>query len=154
MKKTIFICTGNSILFLLWGLAFLFPFSKIQPLAGTGFTAKITIFPVLLIAYLIFYPTLLYIAKKRYAWGKKEDSELAFADEREKIIVEEAAKTAYKTLIGGIIACIAILGAVQFFSLFTQKAISLYFTSILLLTILLIIATIAYCLQWCIGYRK
>ncbi|MBN7772301.1 hypothetical protein [Clostridium aminobutyricum] len=153
MKKTIFISVGNTILFLLFGLAFLFPFSEIH-LENTGFSGTITIYPILLVIYLVIYPVVYYVLGKILKWSKKGSSELTFSDEREKVIVSEAAKTSYKILVGGLIIIIAIIGGVQFFSLFTHENISIYIVSVLLLTILLVISTVVYCIKWCLEYRK
>ena len=154
MKKTIFISAGNTILFVLFGLAFLFPFSKIHQIQGTGFSGTITIYPILLFIYLIIYPVVYSVLRKTLKWGKKDNSELVFSDEREKVIVSEAAKTSYKVLVGGLIVIIAIIGGVRFFSLFTHEEISIYFTSVLLLTMLLVISTVSYCIKWCLEYHK
>ncbi|WP_312443321.1 hypothetical protein [Lacrimispora sp.] len=154
MKKTIFISVGNTILFLLFGLAFLFPFSEIYQVENTGFSGTISIYPILLIIYLIIYPVVYYTIGKKLKWNKKDNSELSFSDEREKVIVSEAAKTSYKILVGGLIIIIAIIGGVRFFSLFTHENISIYFVSVLLLTILLVISTVFYCIKWCLEYRR
>lgn len=154
MRKTIFISAGNTMLFLLFGLTFLFPFSDIHQIESTGFSGTITIYPILLIIYLIIYPIVYYILGKILKWGDKNNSELTFSDEREKVIVSEAAKTSYKVLMGGLIVILAIIGGVRFFSLFTHENISIYFTSVLLLTMLLVISTVLYCIKWCLGYRK
>lgn len=153
MKKTVFQCIGNVILFTLIGLAFLFPFSEITQME-MGFQGSITIFPVLLIAYLIAYPIIHYIFAKKYRWGKNANSELAYSDEREKTIVAESTKTAYMVLIGGLIITIAVIGGLKFFSLSTGMNVSIYLVSIALLTALLDIATISYCAKWCREYRK
>lgn len=154
MKKTIFISIANAILFLLFGLAFLFPFSEINQTGTAGFKGTITIYPILLIIYMIIYPIVYYILRKTFKWNKKDNSELTFLDEREKMIVYKAAKTAYKILIGGLIVIIAIIGGVKFFSLFTHENISIYIVSVSLLTILLVLSSISYCIKWCIEYRK
>jgi len=147
MKKTIIQCSGNVLLFTLMGLAFMFPFSEVTQME-MGFQGSVTIFPFLLIAYLIVYPIV------HYHWGKSADSELAYSDEREKIIVSESTKIAYKVLIGGLIITIAAIGGVKFFSLSTGMDISTYVSSIALLTALLDIATISYCAKWCWEYKK
>jgi uncharacterized membrane protein len=154
MKKTIFISVGNIILFLLFGLTFLFPFSEIYQIETTGFRGTFTIYPILLVIYLIIYPVVYYITGKKLKWNKKDNSELSFSDEREKVIVSEAAKTSYKILVGGLIVIIAIIGGVKFFSLFTHENISIYFVSVLLLTILLVVSTVFYCIKWCLEYRR
>ena len=147
MKKTIIQCSGNVLLFTLMGLAFMFPFSEVTQME-MGFQGSVTIFPFLLIAYLIVYPIV------HYHWGKNADSELAYSDEREKIIVSESTKIAYKVLIGGLIITIAAIGGVKFFSLSTGMDISTYLSSIALSTALLDIATISYCAKWCWEYKK
>lgn len=154
MKKIMFQCIGNVILFTLLGLAFMHPFSNINQSGETGFRGTITVFPILLCLYLIIYPIAYNIFKKCVSLDKKENSELAYSDEREKSIVSEAAIVAYKSLIGGIVVSIAILGGVRFFSLFSHEVVSIYFISILLLTIVLVVSMISYSMKWCIEYRK
>ncbi|WP_349948188.1 hypothetical protein ABFV83_06960 [Lacrimispora sp. BS-2] len=154
MKKTIFISVGNIILFLLFGLTFLFPFSEIYQIETMGFRGTFTVYPILLVIYLIIYPVVYHITGKKLKWNKKDNSELSYSDEREKVIVSEAAKTSYKILIGGLIVIIAIIGGVRFFSLFTHEYISIYFVSVLLLTILLVVSTAFYCIKWCLEYRR
>ncbi len=154
MKKMIIKSTGNTILFLLFGLAFLFPFSEIQLIEDSGFSATVTIYPILFAIYMIIYPIVYYILWKKLKWNKKDVSELAFSDEREKVIVSEATKTSYIVLMGGSLISIAIIGGIKFFSLFTHEDISIYFISVLLLTMLLVISTFSYCIKWCLEYRK
>jgi len=153
MKKTVFQCFGNVLLFTLMGLAFMFPFSEVTQME-IGFQGTVTIFPILLIAYLIVYPIVHYILVKKYHWGKSANSELAYSDEREKIIVLESTKVAYKVLIGGLIITIAAIGGIEIISLSTSMDISTYSPSIALLTVLLDIATISYCVKWCREYKK
>lgn len=154
MKKTIIISACNSILFILFGLTFLFPFSEVNQIKNTGFSGTFTIFPILLVIYIILYPAAFYAARKIFKMDKKDNSELTFSDEREKIIVSESAKASYKILVGGLISMIAIIGGIKFFSLFTHENINIYFMSILLMTILLVLSSITYCIKWCLEYRK
>lgn len=154
MRKIIFHSAGNTILFLLFGLAFLFPFAEIQQSGTTGFSGKMTVFPLLLLGYFIIYPIVNYIFNRVLKLDKRDHSELSFSDEREKVIVAEAAKVAYKILIGGLLITVAALGGIRTFSLFTREEISIYFVSVLLIMVLLIVTTIAYCITWCLAYRK
>ncbi|QOX64545.1 hypothetical protein FRZ06_14945 [Anoxybacterium hadale] len=154
MKKIIIKSTGNVILFLLVGLAFLFPFSEINSIQSVGFSVTLSIYPIMLGVYLILYPILYYMVSKRLKWSKTDIHELAFSDEREKIIVAEATKISYIVLTGGLILSIAIIGGIKLFSLFTHEEVSVYFASILLITILLVLSTISYCAKWCLEYRK
>ena len=155
MRRTIFLCVGNVLLFSFFGLAFLFPFSAFTPMEyGYGFQARLTIFPLLLVAYLIIYPLTCHILGKRYRWGKGAGSELSCEDEREDVIVAASTKVAYQSLIGGLLVLIPAIGGVRFFSLFTGIEISIYATAIALLTVLLIVATVLYCVTWCRSYLR
>lgn len=153
MKKTVILCIGNALLFIFFGLAFLFPFSEVT-LLEPGLSVRLTVFPFLLVAYLIVYPIVYHILAKKYRWGKKFDSELSYADEREKNIVAEATKVSYIVLITGLLLTIAAGGGLQLFALFTGKAFSGYFISVALLTAVLVAATISYCVTWCLAYNK
>jgi len=95
-----------------------------------------------------------HVIAKKYHWGKKYNSELAYSDEREKTIVAESMKIAYTVLVGGLIITIAVIGGAKFFSLSTGLGISTYSIAIALLTALLDIATISYCVKWCREYKK
>ena len=153
MKRTIFHCAGNTVLFTLFGLAFLFPFSETHRVPG-GFGASVSVFPLLLLVYLAAYPLLYFIVAKKSGWQRRNASELCHADEREQAIVGASTKTAYTVLVGGLLVCIAALGGVQFFILMTQIQIDLYRLSIALATALLDIATLCYCVRWCREYQK
>lgn len=153
MKKTIFICSGNAILFLLLGLAFAFPADEVQLIEGAGFGAAVSVFPLLLLGYLMVYPLCFYVLKKLFGWHGPSDSELSYADEREKTLVAEAAKVSYVVLVGGILTVIAALGGLAFFSLFTQTSYNSYATAILLLSGVLMLSSISYGVKWCLGYR-
>jgi len=154
MKKTVFLCIGNVLLFILMGLAFLYPVSDLKLLGEAGFTAKVTIFPILLLAYLFLYPAAGYIFMKVCKAERRDHSELACSDEREKVIVSEAAKTSYRVMTGGMIGCIAVIGGVRFFSIYTHHEISIYFVSVLLLTVLLTVSMVSYCVRWVLEYQK
>ena len=154
MSKIIIKSTGNIILFLLFGLAFLFPASEFRQTGEIGFGASPTIFPLLLVLYLVAYPIVYHILQKALRWDKKDNSELTFSDEREKMIVAEATKVSYVILTGGLLFSIAAIGGVRLFSLFIHQDISIYFTGVLLLTAVLIISSLAYCIKWCVEYRK
>jgi len=154
MKKTIFVCVGNAILFLLFGLTFLFPASNIQLNGEAGFSGNLTIFPIILISFLIIYPIIFFVLRKIFKWNKKDASELNFSDERESLIVSKATITTYKVLTGGVQMCIGAIATVRFFALFTHSETNVYFISILSLTMLLVVSSITYCVKWCAEYKK
>jgi len=157
MKRTITACVGNLILFTLSGLAFAFPASELTRMEAphfVGLEVNITIFPILFIAYLIAYPIIYYVFAKKLPWGKRTYSELLYSDEREKVIVAESTKVAYKALITGLFSAIAILFGIRYLSLLADVMINMYVVSILLLAALLNVAMISYCVKWCLEYRK
>jgi|GEM_PF-4137750 len=102
---------------------------------------------------MILYPIVLTVLGKKLRWGHKA-SELSFRDEREQLIVAQSTKTAYYTLIGGLITAICALGGLRFFSAFSGITISIYAAAIILMTALLDVAAAAFCLKWCWEYRK
>ena len=95
-----------------------------------GQVTTISIYPILLAVYLIIYPILYNILWERLKWSKKDVSELAFSDEREKVIVAEATNTSYIILIIGLIVGVAIIGGLKLFSLFTHQNINIFFPQI------------------------
>lgn len=153
MKKTIILCTGNFILFLLIGLAFLYPAQQVQPL-HPGVSAQVGLMPVLLLAYLLVFPVVYHLLAKKYHWGKNTGTELAAQDEREQQVVAQATKAAYQVLIGGILFIIAALGGLRFFALFTDMQLDFYRWAVALLCALLAVATAVYTAVWCKAYLK
>lgn len=153
MKKTIILCTGNFILFLLIGLAFLYPAQQVQPL-HPGVSAQVGLMPVLLLAYLLVFPVVYHLLAKKYHWGKNTGTELAAQDEREQQVVAQATKAAYQVLIGGILFIIASLGGLRFFALFTDMQLDFYRWAVALLCALLAVATAVYTAVWCKAYLK
>lgn len=153
MKKTIILCTGNFILFLLIGLAFSYPAQQVQPL-HPGVSAQVGLMPVLLLAYLLVFPVVYHLLAKKYHWGKNTGTELAAQDEREQQVVAQATKAAYQVLIGGILVVIAALGGLRFFALFTDMQLDLYQWAVAFLCALLAVATVVYTAVWCKAYLK
>ena len=153
MKKTIILCTGNFILFLFIGLAFLYPAQQVQPL-HPGVSAQVGLMPVLLLAYLLVFPVVYHLLAKKYHWGKNTGTELAAQDEREQQVVAQATKAAYQVLIGGILVVVAALGGLRFFALFTDMQLDLYQWAVALLCALLAVATVVYTAVWCKAYLK
>ncbi len=153
MKKTIILCTGNFILFLLIGLAFSYPAQQVQPL-HPGVSAQVGLMPVLLLAYLLVFPVVYHLLAKKYHWGKNTGTELAAQDEREQQVVAQATKAAYQVLIGGILVVIAALGGLRFFALFTDMQLDLYQWAVAFLCALLAVATVVYTAVCCKAYLK
>lgn len=159
MMRTMTVCLGNLVLFILMGLAFLFPCSEYTLVeSGFGITFKPTVFPLLLLAYLVVYPIVYAVLSRRFRWsgrfGRQLVSELSFSDERERAIVGEASKASYLVLVGGLIAIIPLLGGVKLMSDFSRAGIDMYAVAVAALTALLAIATVTYGVRWYCGYRK
>lgn len=154
IKKTVFLGIANTILFFLLGLALLDPVAKVEQIGDMSFSGTLTIYPIILIGYLIFYPIAFSVFKRVTGISSRDSSELSFSDEREKVIVSEAAKTGYVVLTVGLIVGIGIIAWVNFFSLFTQTSISIYKISIILMIGLLIVSMLSYTIRWIIEYKK
>ncbi len=156
MKKIIFECAGNTIFFVLLGLMLLFPVSGSS--SGTildegGFTATFSVTVMIFIGYTIIYGITRLVLSKKTAWLDKNNSELAFSDEREKSIRNNSAMLGYRVLMFGSIVSVCCIAAAQSFSVITGENISIYALSICLLILTLVITTIAYCIKWCLEYR-
>lgn len=159
MMRTMTICLGNLVLFILMGLAFLFPFSEYSLVeGGFGIMFRPTVFPLLLLAYLVAYPILYAVLSRRFGWrghfGRQPVSELSFSDERERAIVGEASKASYLVLVGGLIVIIPLLGGVKLVSDFSRAGIDMYVIAVAALTVLLAVATVTYGARWYCDYRK
>lgn len=155
MKKVIYECVGNSILFALMGLLLIHPFSEYSTSAD-GFSAVTGVFPLIFIVYLILFAGIRFFVFRDGKKSKYKNSELSFADEREKIIVAESTKTAYQVLVFALMVSMAILAGIRFFSLtlLENANISIYSIGIALITMNLILAMVSYCVKWCREYRK
>ncbi len=155
MKKVIFECTGNSILFILVGLMLIHPFSDYQN-SVNEFYFKTGIFPAIFFFYLIIFIGMRFLIYKNGMKSLYKESELTFSDEREKIIVAESTKISYQVLVGGLLVTMTLLAGIRFFSLtFLQSMeINMYAASIGLVTLNLVFAMISYCVKWCVDYKK
>lgn len=155
MKKVVYECVGNSILFILSAMMLINPFASFSNDAN-GFEVTFGIFPVVFIIYLVAFIIVRGFVFKDSKKPLFSDSELAYQDEREKIIVAEATKAAYKVLVFSLIVSMAILAAIRAFSLTVLSSwnINLYAVSVALISIILVLAMISYCTKWCIEYKK
>ena len=157
MKKVIFECAGNSVLFILAGLMLIRPFSSYHH-TPDGFSVVIGIMPFIFAAYLASFIAIRFLVFKG---GKRPNeknaalgSELSYADEREKIIVAESTKTAYQALVFCLIVSMAILAGAKAFSFMIPAAINIYSVGVMLIASNLAVAMISYCLKYCVEYRK
>ncbi|RLP06589.1 hypothetical protein D9T14_11775 [Propionibacterium australiense] len=146
------ICAGNVLLFALAGLALAIPFTHVEPIGDVGFSFTPSPFPFLLAGYLVVYPTLYRTLSHRLDWGTA--SELTAADEREQGIVGRATRASHTTFIAGLIIVAAALFALHVLELFTHATMHLYEASIIMISTLLVIATVVYAVTWVIDYRR
>ncbi len=155
MKRVIFECTGNSLLFILAGIMLIHPFSEFQSSEDEFYFAT-GVFPAIFILYLIIFGASRLLIYKKSKKSFYKDSELSFSDEREKIIVAESTKLAYQVIITGLIIAMALLALIQFFSMtiLQNMQIDIYFASITLFTLILVAAMAAYGIKWCVEYKK
>ena len=84
LNKTI----SNIILFALFGLSFAFPFKDLNIVADYGVELTFSIFPILLVIYIVGYLLLNYYLKATDKIAQKDNSELYFSDEREAQVVK------------------------------------------------------------------
>lgn len=153
MKKTILLCAGNSVLFLLFGLAFLYPAQQVRQL-HPGISVQVGPMPLVLLAYLLVFAVGYHLLAKKYRWGKHSGTELAALDERERLVVAQATKAAYQVLVGGILAVIAALGGLRVFALFADTQFDLYRWAVALPCALLAVTMVVYAVVWCKEYLK
>lgn len=155
MKKVIFECVGNSILFILAGLMLIYPCSDYQNNANE-FYFKTGIFPAIFFFYLIVFIGMRFYIYKNGMKSLYKESELTYSDEREKIIVAESTKIAYQVLLFGLMITMALLAGIRFFSLTILQSmeINIYAVSIGLVTLNLVFAMISYCVKWCVEYKR
>lgn len=146
LNKTI----SNIVLFSLFGLSFAFPFKNLNIVADYEVEITFSIFPILLVIYIVGYLLLNYYLKATNKIAQKDNSELYFSDEREAQLVNKALKIAYLTLMTGLLIMTALLALFQIFTVTSDPTINTYQLSILLITTLLITT----CLTYYMSYRK
>ena len=137
MKKVVFESVGNVLLFVLMGLAFMFPFSRYEGGAtADGFSLSVHLSPLMavFVVFLVLYP---------------------IDDERELQITGRALRTAYRVLMTCLIVGLGVLAAAQFLSAtFLGDAVAVYRTAVGIIAATLVAASASYCIRWCLEYRK
>lgn len=156
MKKVIYECVGNSILFILFGIMLIHPFSDYQIYPDGGFNVSTGITFSIFVYYLIAFAVIRIFVFKDGKKSAYKKSELSFADEREKCIVAESTKIAYQVLVFSLLASLGILALMKAFSwtLMQDFGIDIYSIGIALITLNLVLAMISYCIKWCVQYKK
>ena len=151
MKKVVFESVGNVLLFVLMGLAFMFPFSRYEGGAtADGFSLSVHLSPLMavFVVFLVLYPSGLHASTR-------DNLELAADDERELQITGRALRTAYRVLMTCLIVGLGVLAAAQFLSAtFLGDAVAVYRTAVGIIAATLVAASASYCIRWCLEYRK
>jgi len=146
MRKVIYECVNNSILYAVAGPFFIFMATGPRSMAGVAL--------LMFTIYAIFY----YIA--RFVFLKKSKSslanyfrcnEIAKDDEREVQITGKALRTAYYVAIYSMLIIMLVLFIVKV--AISQVAI-LFVAAMLLISLALVVTTCAYCIRWVVEYKK
>ena len=157
MKKVVFESVGNTLLFALMGLAFMFPFSRYEGgVAADGFSLSVHLSPFLavFVAFLVLYP-IVFVRRSGLDASTRDNLELAADDERELQITGRALRTAYRVLMTCLIMGLGVLAAAQFLSAtFLGDATAVYRTAVGIIAATLVAASVSYCIRWCLEYRR
>ena len=160
MKKVVFESVGNTLLFTLMGLAFMFPFSRYEGgVAADGFSLSVHLSPFLAVfeAFLVLYPIAraVFVRRSGLDASTRDNLELAADDERELQITGRALRTAYRVLMTCLIMGLGVLAAAQFLSAtFLGDATAVYRTAVGIIAATLVAASVSYCIRWCLEYRR
>ena len=157
MKKVVFESVGNVLLFVLMGLAFMFPFSRYEGGAtADGFSLSVHLSPLMAV-FLVLYPIAraVFVRRSGLHASTRDNLELAADDERELQITGRALRTAYRVLMTCLIVGLGVLAAAQFLSAtFLGDAVAVYRTAVGIIAATLVAASASYCIRWCLEYRK
>ena len=160
MKKVVFESVGNVLLFVLMGLAFMFPFSRYEGGAtADGFSLSVHLSPLMavFVVFLVLYPIAraVFVRRSGLHASTRDNLELAADDERELQITGRALRTAYRVLMTCLIVGLGVLAAAQFLSAtFLGAAVAVYRTAVGIIAATLVAASASYCIRWCLEYRK
>lgn len=160
MKKVVFESVGNVLLFVLMGLAFMFPFSRYEGGAtADGFSLSVHLSPLMavFVVFLVLYPIAraVFVRRSGLHASTRDNLELAADDERELQITGRALRTAYRVLMTCLILGLGALAAAQFLSAtFLGDAVVVYRTAVGIIAATLVVASASYCIRWCLEYRK
>ena len=156
MSKVVFECSANGALFLLMGAAFMFPF-EVHELNVTahGFAFSVSTSPALLLFLASLLVRLAFIRRMRVRASMLDNLELAAEDERERAISSRASRSAYVTAMTGLIACLGVLAAAYIFGLLADApASTMYRVAVGCVVGVLFVVNAAYCVRWCVEYRR
>ena len=114
MKKVVFESVGNVLLFVLMGLAFMFPFSRYEGGAtADGFSLSVHLSPLMavFVVFLVLYPIAraVFVRRSGLHASTRDNLELAADDERELQITGRALRTAYRVLMTCLIVGLGVL---------------------------------------------
>ncbi|RDB63102.1 hypothetical protein C1878_04310 [Gordonibacter sp. 28C] len=160
MRKVVFECVGNALLFSLMGLAFMFPFSRYEgsvSASGFSFDVHLSPFMVALLAFLALYAVVRHAFVKRNGLRAHSTGnlELVADDERELQLSGRALKSAYRVLMTCLIVGLGVLAGAQFlFSAFLSDPVAVYRTAVGIIAATLVASSVSYCARWCLEFGK
>lgn len=161
MKKVLFECVGNGVLFALFGFAMMFPFAVHESRVdsdGFAFSVSLSSSMIVLLAFVALFMVVRFVFAKRNGLAIRmvDNMELACEDERERSILAKALFAAYHAAMVSLIVCFGVLALSYFFAvvLYGASAEFMYRVAIGCVMATLEIVNAAYCISWCVEYRK
>lgn len=160
MKKVLFECVGNAVLFALFALALLYPVVVEEATVSThGFSYSVSLSGYLLlfvVACLLYAVTRhVFVRRNRLAVGAMGNLELACDDEREQVLSAKALHAAYFAAMLSLFGCLFVFASVFFFSTASGAASAelMYRVAVIGVVVALELVNAVYCVSWCASYR-
>lgn len=160
MKKVLFECVGNAVLFVLFALALLYPVVVEEASVSThGFSYSVSLSGYLLlfaVCCLVYSAVRHVFAKRnRIRVGVMDSMELACDDEREQVIAAKALRAAYFAAMMSLLGILYIFATVYFFSTAsgTASVELMYRVAVIGVVVALEVVNAVYCIRWCVAYR-
>lgn len=160
MKKVLFECMGNAVLFVLFALALLYPVVVEEATVSTnGFSYSVSLsgYLLLFVVCCLVYAVVrhVFVKRNRIAVGAMGNLELACDDEREQALSANALRAAYFAAMLGLFGCLFVFATVYFFSTATGAASAelMYRVAVIGVVVALEMVNAVYCIRWCVAYR-
>jgi len=145
MRKVIFESVAGIVVIIATGATFIILATASREIC------LIAVLAYLAIAVLYFVARFVFLKKNKSLATYFETIELAKDDEREVQITGKALRTAYHSAIYGLVIA---MGSLLFIEAFTSQSGVMYIAAILLISLVLLVITISYCIRWVVEYKK
>lgn len=160
MKKVLFECMGNAVLFVLFALALLYPVVVEEATVSTnGFSYSVSLsgYLLLFVVCCLVYAVVrhVFVKRNRISVGAMGNLELACDDEREQALSANALRAAYFAAMLGLFGCLFVFATVYFLSTATGAASAelMYRVAVIGVVAALEVVNAVYCIRWCVAYR-